>query len=233
MSGQMIEALESRTLMSASPAALPSVEMVGKVLRVSGTAESDMIGVGVAEDGLSVFVQVSNNNGMATRTFPRASVGTVVIEGGAGDDMLIIEEAFGRFVPALLIGGSGSDVLIGGSSGDVLIGDFGRDAGKECARSGALAGLANGILNSDKGSLFAGDDVLIGDGGDDFLYGGAGSDVTFGGNGDDFLDGGTGSNILIDDAGRNRFKAGSATDLVICNSEDLVDAAVGATVLAY
>jgi Ca2+-binding RTX toxin-like protein len=226
----LIEQLESRTLMSAAPA-LPSASMVGQVLRISGTADSDTIVVGLAADSKSVLVQMSNSSGTATRTFAKGSVGSVVIEGGAGDDMLIVDEAFGKFVPTLMIGGAGSDVLIGGSAGDVLVGDSGRDAGKECARSGALAGVANGVLNSDKDNSAAGDDVLIGNGGDDYLFGGRGCDVILGGDGDDYLDGGLGDNILIGDAGQDHIHAQSVTDLVIGGPGDVIDVAAGATVL--
>src|SRR3954468_11557609 len=140
MSSDLIETLESRTLMSATP--VSGAVLIGKVLSISGSAESDMIIVGLTADNKSVFVQVNNSGGMTTRTFPKASVGSVVIEGGAGDDMMIVDESWGKFVPTLMIGGDGSDLLIGGSADDILVGDGGRDAAKVRAHSEALSGVA-------------------------------------------------------------------------------------------
>jgi Ca2+-binding RTX toxin-like protein len=229
MSRHLIEQLESRTLMSAAPA-LPSASLTGKVLTISGTSGSDMITVGLGADLKNVVVQMCNENGSSTRTFSKASFSTAVIEGGAGDDMLIVNEDFGAFVPTLMIGGAGSDLLIGGSANDLLVGDSGRDVSKDRARHDAVAGVANGILNSDKDTADAGNDILFGNGGHDALFGGRGSDLIFGGDGDDFLDGGDGMNLLIGEGGHNHIRAQSAMDLVIGNPDDVVDAVPGAMV---
>ena len=49
----------------------------------------------------------------------------------------------------------------------------------------------------------AGNDMLIGGGGDDFLDGGAGNDVLQGSSGDDTLDGGTGADLMEGGAGND------------------------------
>ena len=230
MASHLIEQLESRRLMSAAPHA-GAAAVIGKVLAVSGTADADVIVVGLNVDRKTVSVQMTNGSGTSTRTFPKASFSNAVILGGAGDDVLIVDEAFGRFVPTLMIGGSGGDMLSGGSGGDVLVGDGGRDVGN-VKKGDALAGVANGILHSDKDSAAAGDDVLMGNGGDDWIFGGRGNDVAFGGDGNDVLDGGEGSNFLVGEAGRNHVRARSATDVVLATRSDVVDATPGAQVLS-
>src|SRR5436190_23529696 len=119
-----IEALELRELMSASPTnPLPTAALVGPVLTVTGTAESDTVIVGLSADKKSVVVQMGNKNGTVTKTFPKAFVWAAVVDGRAADDMLQVNEAYGQFVPTLMIGGAGGDVLGGGSAGDILVGD--------------------------------------------------------------------------------------------------------------
>lgn len=203
-----IESLESRNLMSAAP--VPSAVLVGPVLMISGTDESDTIVVGRGADKKSVVVQMANKNGMVTKTFPKAFVWAAVVDGRAGDDTLQVSEAFGTFVPTLMVGGQGADVMGGGSADDVLVGDD---------------------LFPARGTAAGGDDIMTGGDGDDVMLGGEGNDVMLGGTGADYLDGGTGSNVLIGDDGRNRIKARSETDVVICNVTDIVDAAAGATVI--
>jgi len=85
--------------------------------------------------------------------------------GGAGNDIITIDETNGPLPAARLFGGGGNDALTGGSSNDQLHGGSGNDV---------LLG---------KG----GDDLLFGDDGDDTLTGGSGSDQMFGGNGNDRL----------------------------------------------
>ena len=219
-----IEQLESRNLMSTAPSApvapLPTAVLVGPVLTITGTGEADTVVVGLGADKNSVVVQMCNKNGAVVKTFPKALVWAAVIDGRAGDDTVLVSEAYGQFVPTLMIGGAGNDVLIGGSAADILVGDTICDAGKKC-----------GSLGADTNADAAGDDILIGGGGNDFLFGGAGNDILLGGAGNDYLDGGTGSNILIGDEGVNHVKAQSDADVVICNLTDIVDAAAGATVV--
>jgi Ca2+-binding RTX toxin-like protein len=101
--------------------------------------------------------------------------------GGAGNDVITIDEANGVLPAARLLGGGGNDTLTGGSSNDELQGNDGNDI---------LLG---------KG----GNDLLLGGTGDDTLTGGSGSDGMFGedgndrliwnpGDGSDLFEGGTG-----------------------------------------
>jgi len=85
--------------------------------------------------------------------------------GGAGNDVITLDETNGILPAARLFGGAGDDTLTGGSGNDELNGGSGNDA---------LFGRA-------------GNDVLSGGDGNDTLTGGAGSDHMFGGDGNDRL----------------------------------------------
>ncbi|MHC4876359.1 MAG: CAP domain-containing protein [Planctomycetota bacterium] len=86
-------------------------------------------------------------------------VAPVVIDGGAGRDVLIGGAASDR-----LLGGAGSDDLRGGPGNDTLAGGAGRDS--------LTGGEGHDRLSGQGGS----GDVLTGDAGDDTLSGGRGSD---------------------------------------------------------
>jgi Ca2+-binding RTX toxin-like protein len=85
--------------------------------------------------------------------------------GGAGNDVITLDETNGILPAARLFGGAGDDTLTGGSGNDELNGGSGNDV---------LFGRA-------------GNDVLSGGDGNDTLTGGAGSDHMFGGDGNDRL----------------------------------------------
>lgn len=53
------------------------------------------------------------------------TVSSVVLNGGAGNDLIKVSTAF--TIPTTLIGGDGNDTLRGGSGSDVLLGDAGND----------------------------------------------------------------------------------------------------------
>jgi len=54
----------------------------------------------------------------------------------------------------------------------------------------------------------SGDSILIGEGGNDYLYGGKGNDVLIGGSGNDHLYGGKGNDKLVGGAGRDTYYVG-------------------------
>ena len=94
-----------------------------------------------------------------------ANTDLITAFGGAGNDVITLDEANGPLPAARLFGGAGDDTLTGGSGNDELQGGSGNDT---------LLGRA-------------GDDLLVGGGGDDTLTGGVGSDQMFGGDGNDRL----------------------------------------------
>ncbi len=94
--------------------------------------------------------------------------------GGAGNDTL--DGDVGELMPGddYLDGGDGNDILFGGNGTDRLFG-----------------GAGNDHIEAD------GDASALGDGGSDYVEGGAGSDVISGGPGSDILDGGTEIDLLV------------------------------------
>ena len=118
--------------------------------------------------------------------------------GGAGND-----ELDGRGAPRLVAyGDGGADRVVGGAGRDYLVGDY-------CC-----------------GGPGEGADVLIGNAGDDNMYGTGKGDVLNGGLGDDYLNGAEGNDAHIGGAGNDNmyvssgsdgadvFKAGSGNDYV-------------------
>lgn len=98
-----------------------------------------------------------------------AAIGGFEVNGGAGDDSVIISPKI--LVPATLRGGAGGDRLRAGGGADKIVGGPGNDIM-----------LGHG-----------GKDWLFGGAGEDWLYGGAGEDLLDGGPGADFLNGGPGA----------------------------------------
>lgn len=93
------------------------------------------------------------------------------LQGGSGNDRLLLKKGTKLSAPCMLLGEDGDDVLEGAG------GDGGK--GNDRLTGGAIAdGLDGG----------SGNDVLSGRGGDDALTGGAGTDRFDGGPGDDLFD---------------------------------------------
>jgi Ca2+-binding RTX toxin-like protein len=124
-------------------------------------------------------VPVSGGTATVANTF------LISASGGAGDDVITLNEANGALPAAALFGGAGNDVLTSASGNDQLFGQAGNDT---------LLG---------KG----GDDLLFGGDGNDTLTGGSGTDQMFGqagndrmiwnpGDGSDLVDGGGGTDTL-------------------------------------
>ena len=137
-----------------------------------------------------------------------------VICGGSGDDVI-----FGGGGRDLIFAGTGNDHVIGGAGNDTVLADEGDDTlfGNEgrdflsgsdgndfmagctlpfedlndetfVTRDIFLGGRGEDIMIGD-----AGDDAFLAFGGDDIMIGGAGNDLLSGFSGDDFLDGGAGN----------------------------------------
>lgn len=112
-----------------------------------------------------------------------------------------------------LSGGDGGDVLIGGAGADWLDGGSGFDsASYEASLKGVYVNLSSGSgaygdatgdrltsISDVFGSDFA--DTVRGEGGENWLYGGAGADILMGEGGDDRLTGGAGADTLYGGGG--------------------------------
>lgn len=125
-----------------------------------------------------------------------------VIRGGAGNDGL-----GGLGGVDHLYGGSGDDSLAGGDGADVLNGGPGLDTGYYWYSSGVTASLAGDIpefhvftSGEARGDTYisieglvgsrTGNDILVGDSNDNWMWGGGGDDILAGGGGNDILGGG-------------------------------------------
>ena len=102
--------------------------------------------------------------------------------GGAGNDVITLDETNGALPRANLFGGDGNDVLTGGSGSDMLFGQAGNDV--------LLGRGGNDLLFGGTGN-----DVLTGGTGDDQMFGEAGDDrmVWNPGDGTDLMEGGAGT----------------------------------------
>ncbi|MEO5374344.1 MAG: cadherin-like domain-containing protein, partial [Alphaproteobacteria bacterium] len=163
--------------------------------------------------------------GSDTASYASSDAGVTVslvsgaVSGGdaAGDTLVSIENLRGSAFNDALTGDAGANVLEGGAGNDTLDGGFGNDtlnggAGFDVASfSNATQGIAvdlasgQGIGGFSLGDTFidieglsgtAFDDVLMGDGAANGLYGFGGNDLIEGRAGADTLDGGTGTDTL-------------------------------------
>ena len=116
-------------------------------LVVNGTADSELIAVLHACDGLEVYFGFESMG-----VFP--ATGRVIVYGNAGNDLLLIGP--GVLNQAWLYGGDGNDALKLGHGGGIAFGGLGSDA--------LVGGNQRDILVGGEGS-----DLLVGNPGDDIL----------------------------------------------------------------
>lgn len=132
-----------------------------------------------------------------------ANSGSDIVNGFSGND--------------ILIGGEGEDTLYGGNGNDVLI------AGDISVPIGTLEQLHNkrGNITSlqQYETKYGGTNQLYGGEGDDLLIGDKGNDYLSGGSGHDYIYGGDGNDILVAGSGTDYLYGGSGND-VLCNYED-------------
>jgi len=163
-------------LAGAAPAeAAVTADLVGTELRVIGDAANDVITLSLVSGDPSQIVVLSSF--IAIGTFTRSSVTTILVDTGAGNDRVDVQEGAGTFtdtIPTTILGGDGTDSLVGGRGSETLRGGAGND------------GLNGG-----------GNDTMSGDDGDDLLVVGAihESSVGFGGGGS--VSGGPGSDRVV------------------------------------
>lgn len=110
-------------------------------------------------------------------------VDEVVIDGGGGNDLVVIDAGVGHRVT--VEGGAGDDNIQGGSGADTL----------------------RGGMDNDQITGGAGHDTIHGGTGDDVLDGQAGDDALYGEDGGDILTGGTGRNVLYGGANGDTLRA--------------------------
>lgn len=210
-----VEALEPRQLLSAV--------LVGNVLTITGTENSDIITLQLKASDTSQLKVV--DNGVATE-FNVADVDHVAIDALGSNDLIVVRDTNGVFnTPIDARGGTGNDTIIGGSGNDTIHGNGANDL--LIGRGGddrIYGGVGNDTLmgNSGNDGLHggAGNDRISGGGGDDFLYGDAGNDTLLGGAGDDRFFGGDGHDLLLGQAGHDTLFGEAGDDTLIGGSGD-------------
>ena len=161
--------------------------VVGNQLQVTGDGADDSITLRLLAGDAT---QVEVLDGVAVRgTFARAAFASILVQGGAGNDTILVSDVNGVFTNThvtVLDGGDGNDTITGGAGGEALSG-----------------GLGDDILNGG-----AGNDTLIGGPGADTLTGGPGVDPNLGGDGDDLIiwNPGDGSETVDGEAGIDTFQ---------------------------
>ena len=123
--------------------------------------------------------------------------------------------AFGFFLPRILLGNNRDNELSGGRGSDFIFGFGGNDRIFGNAGSDYLFGG----WGNDRVSGGRGDDYVNGGWGNDHLFGGSGNDTIIAGHGDDKVSGGKGDDMLYGGAGADKFafnpnRAGEGDDVI-------------------
>lgn len=170
-------------------AASASVTFENGLLSITGDGGRNSLVVGSTPAGVITLNGIEAAAGATT-----ATVTTVRLTGGGGDDILRLDETNHPLPPGDLIGGDGNDQLLGGSSGDTLDGGPGLDT---------IIGLA-------------GVDTIFGGAGNDKVNGGPGDDlVSLGDGSDEFtINTGDGSDHVDGDGGTDTLIMNSSSDFV-------------------
>jgi Ca2+-binding RTX toxin-like protein len=169
---ELLEALESRRLMSAS------LSPFG-VLTVLGTSGNDVIRVTRDLSGPVINVQVYETN-VLTFSSP-LSVSSISVSTFDGLDNVVIDSGLPR---ASIYGGTGDDWLHGGDADDYIDGWTGHDVIRGGGGNDRLLGYTgNDWLYGQNGN-----DTMWGEDNDDVLDGGIGTDLFWGGTGTDTAD---------------------------------------------
>jgi hypothetical protein len=145
-----IELLDERVL----PAVTASFSAAGAILRVVGDALDNT--VVVSRDAAGTILV---NNGAVAIQGDKPTVANtsqMLINGGAGNDHLSLDETNGALPAAAIFGGDGNDVLVGGSGDDFIEGGAGNDT--------AFLGAGDDMFQWEPGD---GSDVVEGQGGFD------------------------------------------------------------------
>ena len=189
-------------------------------------------------DGTDTLLSIENLVGGGFNDVLTGNGGANVIDGGGGHDKLS-----GGAGNDTLLGNTGDDTLTGGAGDDVYNGGAGFDrANFFGATNGVnvsllIAGAQNtgqgmdtliGIENL-TGTQFA--DTLIGDAGDNWLWGFASSTVPGSNANNDTLNGGDGNDLLWAGRGNQTLIGGTGNDTVMYNENFSSDVAVTITLL--
>ena len=115
----MFEQLEGRQLMASSLQIFQQQTSVGPALVINGTGRSDRITINRTSKGVSVC------DGRTTTSVAGGTFGTIIVNGGAGNDRITISGSLK--LNAIINGGAGNDVGNGGAGRDTIAGNDGKD----------------------------------------------------------------------------------------------------------
>jgi Ca2+-binding RTX toxin-like protein len=174
------------------------------LVRVAGGSAGDNIVAGAAGLNLNAVEAVGDPDVLIV------GLPTVVVEGGAGSDLLSVTggSGTGAASTARLDGGTEGDLLIGAAGGNTFAGGDGQDTLDYAAATQLLdADLVTGVIEHVASQVdqvsgienltgSPGADTIVGDGADNALRGGDGPDTLSGGVGDDTLDGNAGDDTV-------------------------------------
>jgi Ca2+-binding RTX toxin-like protein len=179
--GHVRYAYNRTALKLTSPSAsLKFASNVSGEIRANGTSGNDRIYA--TTNGTSVAITRDD----FTQILSLTGVRGMVIDGGAGDDSLVLGSGV---MGSVLLGGDGNDTLIGADNNDSIIGGTGKDRLYGGGGDDRLSGAGgNDFLEGGSGS-----DRLYGDAGNDIILAGSGNDRIWGGSGSDTVNGGTGT----------------------------------------
>lgn len=182
---------------------------------VTGGVLDDEIYVGVGDD------HVLAGNGDDTVGY--RYLGKHVLDGGEGNDLLVLEGVY-RVAISFVVGADGT--VDDGLQSDILGFEryhvFGQGPAADFIALGDGNDTAEGFGGNDTLYGMAGHDLVKGGTGDDRLFGGAGNDTLLGGSGTDVLEGGAGNDRLVAGLGADTLYGGDGDDALI----DGLDAAV-------
>jgi hypothetical protein len=153
--------------------------VVGPTLRVLGDGASDSITLRLVP-GDATRVHVVVYNGPVLGPFLRSGFTSIVVDAGAGQDSVTVDEANGIFTDTeitTIAGGEGMDTLHGGSGNETVDGGPGNDLiWGEAGNDRLLGGDGDDLFSWDAPD---GSDIIDGQAGDDALWfsGTGGADV--------------------------------------------------------
>jgi len=168
--------------------------------------------------GRSALVQATVN-GKVVGTRSIASLKSITIQGGAGNDSITISPNANlpSSISVKLVGGAGNDTLTGGNGAETLDGGDGNDnlfggGGNDALSGGAGDDNINAGSGNDYANGGSGNDTIVGGDGSDRVVGGDGEDTIDGGGGNDYIDGGSGDDALHGGVGKDTISSGLGSD---------------------
>jgi len=204
-SGQAMEVLEVRQVMSVS-----SLWMSGTTLVVKADNSATSVEVGASGSGIKIKDKADGREW----TYSSSQVKKVEFQGGSGNDRFVNGV---KNLPVRGYGNGGDDYLEGYDAADYFSGGSGNDTikgygGKDEIVGGSGSDRLHGGAGDDDIEGGSGDDQLYGNSGADSLSGNGGNDELSGGDGIDKLWGGDDADKLWGDSGSDMLRGGAGND---------------------